>query len=800
MATANFRFISDAAGGDQFSVVGFSGHEAISRLYRFEFEIKASLSVDIQLDDVLAAPGHFVTELDGEEFSVHGVLSSIDELRTDQEHVYYRAVLVPRLWWLSVYKTNEIYTEEQTVDVIVQTVLENAGFVAGTDFDLGGLDTSRFLRRDFRCQFGESDFDFLSRLMENEGIFYYFDQTGDVEKIVFVNDLNYAEIVRPDLIFDVAAQSTRQHDSIHAWSCRKQRLPAGVTVRDFNPDQPSLDISNTIPIDEMGQGTEYLYGENIVDENEAAFLSEIRAEESLCNRTRYYGESSVTRMQAGNLFGFDLHPNDNYNGLQYLAVEVNHEGRHLDMALDGGSVEASQSKPQYRNSFVAIDADQQFRPSRITPKPRFYGTMTAFIYAEATGGVAAEVDEQGRYRVHLPFDRADGTKESSDPHRKASTWIRMAQPFAGENEGMCFPLKGGTEVLLTFLNGDPDRPIISAALPNASEPSLLNDHSAHVANISTVGRMSVKAKSGSYSFKSSPVMTAADQASASWIFPTRMRRGKRVYDYYKSLDEAAAAADADEDLARVNEYGPDEDLSYHKDEAEENYLFFDQPKPSTAANYPFSKLNDFGEADTSDLANLRITLTEEENDGAHIDRTTGPTYIHKSGSTFPYPEQERVYFFGTFHEDFHMDDMGISGYKRVRDTETGLIDFGADPVAKEATDPGGSEPEVFHFPVPGGDGDQTDPLNFPENRLRGVSEDKRWGDQMFYAWGRSFNWAGGPEMGGGDTGSFGVFNYGNGYTENLVTETGGTVAGDSANVSAEIGKYRNHRHNLTFNN
>ncbi len=773
MTEAKFNFISAATGGDKFTVVSFSCNEAISTLYRYELEIKSPLSAAASLDDLLDSPARFVTEINGQEYPVYGVLSSIDELRTVQGYVYYQVILVPRLWRLSIYKTNEIYTEEKTVDVIIRTVLENAGFSDDADFDLIGLDDRDLLKRDYRCQFGESDFDFISRLMENEGIFYYFDHSGDAEKIIFINDMNYLSIPHPGLIFDVAAQTSRQHNSINAWSCRKQRLAAGVTIRDYNPDQPSQDISDTMPIDQMGQGTEYLYGDNICDAAEASYLSTIRAEECLTGKTRYYGESSVTRLQSGYLFGLNGHSNETYNGVEYLAIEVNHEGQHLDMSVSAGST-TSQSTPQYRNSFVAIEASEQFRPARVTPKPRFYGNMTAFVYAEAASGVAAEVDEQGRYRVHLPFDRADGTKDSSDPHRKASTWIRMAQPYAGQNEGMCFPLKGGTEVLLTFINGDPDRPVISAALANAAEPSLINDQNAHVSNIHTTGGLSISARSGTCNYKFSPITSRGNQASASFKNRWRVQNALLEQEEY---DEAV------DDLFNVNLYGPDETDSYDGDN-----LFYKLPRPSlyddpyhipddTLPNYPFTQLNDFGQADTTDLDAAKMTSKEEDEDGAHIDRTTGPTYVHKSGSTFPYPEQERVYFCGTFHEDFHMDDLGISGYMRHLKSDF-TIDYDATPIQKDASNCGSRGPgeEIFHFPEPGGDGDQSVHSNFPTERKRGVSEDKRWGDQMNYAWGRSFNWAGGPALGGGENGSFAEYNYGNGYTENLLTETGGTSA------------------------
>jgi|GEM_PF-882022 len=482
MSEARFKFISEATNGDGFVVVGFSASEGISRLYRYELELKVLRSTRIDADEVMDSPAKFIIDLNGDEFPVHGVLATLDEIKTVQGYVHYRAELVPRLWWLSQYKTNEIYTHELTIDRIIQVVLENAGLNAGSDFDLGNLTTGNLIKRDYRCQFGESDFDFLSRLMEHEGIFYYFEQSSGIDKIVFHNGSGFLKIPHPELIFDTSTQTRQLHDSINAWTCRRQRLPASVSVRDFNPDQPSLDISDTVSIDPRGRGTEYQYGENIRDENEATTLSEIRAEESLCHKTRYYGESSVPRLRPGFTFNLDMHPNEEYNGVEYLVVEVNHDGQHLDMAL--AADDNPKSRPHYNNSFVAIDAHVQFRPPRVTPRPRFYGTMTGFIYAEV-GHNQAEIDEYGRYRVHLPFDRADGSKDSSDPNRKASAWIRRATDYVGENKGSYFPLTGGTEVLLSFINGDPDQPVIIGALPNASEPSLMNHENQFESRVQT---------------------------------------------------------------------------------------------------------------------------------------------------------------------------------------------------------------------------------------------------------------------------------------------------------------------------
>jgi len=127
---------------------------------------------------------------------------------------------------------------------------------------------------------------------------------------------------------------------------------------------------------------------------------------------------------------------------------------------------------------MAISATTPFRPKRVTPKPRFYGTMNAFIDGEQDGKYA-ELDDKGRYKVILPFDRVDKAGG------KASSWIRMATDYAGEKEGLNFPLHKGTEVLLSFLNGDPDQPTIIGAVPNATKPSLVKAENQTISKLQT---------------------------------------------------------------------------------------------------------------------------------------------------------------------------------------------------------------------------------------------------------------------------------------------------------------------------
>ncbi len=710
MSAPTFQFISDALDEDRFTVTGFTGTEGISRLYRYEIELKAPSDTDIDLDEVLNSNARLITWYRGEDHPVHGMLASFDESHTAHGYTHYRAVLVPRLWRLSLYRSNEIYTQEKTVDNIVAAVLEGNDFIQGSDYVID-IQSNELLQRDYVCQFRESDYDFIARLLEYEGIYFYFEQNDSEEKLIITDDASYLELENGQLYFDPAPQGARYHQAVTGWSCRKQRQPASVTVRDYNPEQPSLEVAGRQEIDTQGLGEDYLYGETIASPEQANYLARLRAEQRLTEKTRFHGESGACTLRSGYSFSLQQHPNSRYNERHYLLIDIHHEALHLDHSGEGEHI------PQYRNSFTAIDAALPYRPPLLTPKPRFHGTMTAFIHAEA-GGDLAEVDDQGRYRVLLPFDRAGN--DASE--RKASAWIRMATPYAGRSRGMYFPMQGGTEVLLTFINGDPDRPVIAAALPNASQPALLT-------SANTWAKINI-------------VTTLQDIAGNRHI----------ISGTTSKADEQTSEEDPPEgNMSDIVGSTPINDG-----------LSQNQPgdmRPPWSTMHDEWKLN-ASMQDTSKVKFFHYTpdfkaieITQDHLDHISTDRSGGDSHGYRNGRTFYYPQHERVYFIGTFHEDFHLKD-----------------DF---------TDPDKSwtgQREVFHFPEPGGNGDQGDPEN-PKTEedinprgIRGVTEDKRWGDQMFYAWGRSFNWGGGPGPGG----SFQQYNYGNSYTENLLEQTGGT--------------------------
>jgi len=187
---------------------------------------------------------------------------------------------------------------------------------------------------------------------------------------------------------------------------------------------------------------------------------------------------------------------------------VEHEGHQTGSFWAGVGKERAEGEEKltYSNGFTSIPSDLQFRPERKTPKSRFYGTMNATIDA-AGAGEYAELDDLGRYKVKLPFDQSDMDGG------KASRWVRMSQPYAGADHGMHFPLHKGTEVLLTFVDGDPDRPVIAGAVPNAETISPVTAANQTESVIQTGGNNKIRIQD----FAGSERIIMETPAANSWI-------------------------------------------------------------------------------------------------------------------------------------------------------------------------------------------------------------------------------------------------------------------------------------------
>lgn len=462
-----FTFVSKALPEDAFSVVSFRGTEAISRLFEFDITL-ASQDPEIDLKAVLQNPATLTIVHGIEELPIHGVLARFEQLHEVKQHAFYRAVLVPKLWIAGLYRENQIFLDK-TVPQVIEEVLKQAG-MSGQDYEMN-LTRKDHPAWEYICQYQETDLDFISRWMEREGIYYFFEQTEQGAKMILSDNLSIHKDIKGDTDIPYSPPSglvSSGKEIVAEFACSQTRPPAKVILKDHNYRNPSLEVKAETEVDANGQGKVYVYGEHFKSPGDGDVLAKIRAEELLCREKVFHCEATAPAFSPGFTFDLSRHYRSEYNR-KYLITEISHEGSRAEDMLSGlGQKPGGQEEETgYRNRFVCIPADVQFRPVRTTPKPKFYGTMNAFVDGKEDSSYA-EMDEYGRYKVVLPLDLS-GRKEG-----KASRFIRMAQPYsgfpatAGKNlpSGMHFPLPKGAEVLLTFVDGDPDRPVISSAVPN----------------------------------------------------------------------------------------------------------------------------------------------------------------------------------------------------------------------------------------------------------------------------------------------------------------------------------------------
>lgn len=451
-------FISSALGPGELLLERMRGREAISELYSFELWLAgegdgdAALASDT-LQDVLAGtvgiafgPGH--------EYPLWGVLREIEMVaRDDGRAPLYRAVMVPRLWYTTLTLRSRVY-QDLSVPDIIKAVLKDSG-MADEHFELRLEGT--YPKREYVVQYQESDYQFISRLIEHEGICFFFEHTADGEKVIFADaNASFSAPAGYEQIQYLPREGvTDPVESIWSVSYQAHMVPQQVTLREYNWRTPSVPLLAQQKVDAQGRGLQMLYGEHFRDTGEGKKLAKVRAEEFAARRELYTGHSRVRALRCGQIFELTGHLLGQFDQ-SYLVTEVTHE---VDQQRVLGESGAAQGTLGYRNAWRGIPASVRYRPERRTPKPRIAGIVNAVVDG-TVNGAAAPLDELGRYKVLLPFD------VSGKAGGKASRWIRMVQTASGAGYGMHFPLHVGTEVAISHVNGDPDRPVIVGSVPN----------------------------------------------------------------------------------------------------------------------------------------------------------------------------------------------------------------------------------------------------------------------------------------------------------------------------------------------
>ncbi len=452
---AHVRLESPHFDTDHLDVHVLDGRESISNPFHFDLEVVVK-GEPLDLDIISGANVRIVFER-GEEVvrKVHGVVSAVETLYdTEDAATTYRIEVVPRMFRMSLVETLDIFIDKSVPEIIeAKLALVDLGAI-GIDYELRLMHT--YPRREFTVQYKETDLAFISRLMEHLGISYFFKHEDGQDRVIFTDDPNGFEEVPGDSF--VPYHGRGEEVGVHGWHTKRKLIPRTYVCRDYNYRTPSVELQAEHVLDGGDAGGIIEYGGHVKDNTEAAHLAMVRSQERLATQVVHTGRSTEQRFGAGYQFNLGGHAAE--GGM--LIVEIHHH--HSQATTTGG---ATGGEKTYRNELKAIDGALTYRPPRTTPIPRIYGVITGLVETESQGSVGkhAKIDEEGRYLVRFLFDTA------APGERKASRPVRRIQPTAGPHYGMHFPLRPGIEVLITFIDGDPDRPLIVGAVPNPVTPT-----------------------------------------------------------------------------------------------------------------------------------------------------------------------------------------------------------------------------------------------------------------------------------------------------------------------------------------
>jgi len=437
----------------------FSGSEGISRLYSFviELAIPGDEGLVFNMGEALNAPASFTIHgVEGEARSTfHGIIATVDWVDQLADHSLYQIVLTPRMWRLGLSQHGNIFVGK-SVKTILQDVLETNGFVLNTDFEFR-MSSTRYEELAHVAQYRESDLTFMMRRMERDGIYFFFEQMDDREKLVIIDIKGKQQASGSVRYLEQANEDVLRMEAFTSFVGRHQTRPGLVRLREYDYLRPTMDLQKEEQVSSHTSMEVVSHDDHYNTPTEGQRLAQVRAQELKAREVIFEGRGHTFDVRPGYLFDVTSHPRPSFNA-KYLAVSVEHTG------VDGAGQEGGGGQPSYSVRVEATPEAVQFRPSRATPVPRVYGTEMGVVDGEQNSPYA-QIDSHGRYKVQVYFD------ENDPRNGKASTWVRMLQPHGGPNEGFHFPLRKGTEVLLVFLGGDPDRPVIAGVVPNAHTPS-----------------------------------------------------------------------------------------------------------------------------------------------------------------------------------------------------------------------------------------------------------------------------------------------------------------------------------------
>jgi type VI secretion system secreted protein VgrG len=442
--------IDTPLGEDVLVLRAFQGQEAISKLFAFELDL-VSEEPSIKYDDIVGqAVTVRVNLADGSSRYWNGYVSRFVQAGRDSNIAAYHATIVPWLWFLDQTTDCRIFQGKTAPDIIKQIFQE----YSYRDFTLSLY--GDFVKRDYCVQYRESDFNFVSRLMEEEGIFYFFEHENGKHTLVLGNDPAVHKPC-PDQAsarYEGTAGGWQDDDVILQWLQEQEVRPGTFTATDYNFETPTANMLSSV--NGKGKWEIYDFPGEYTKRADGDKLVKVRLQEQQTPKYVARGTSDCRAFGVGYKFKLTDHYRDDLNQ-EYVLTTLRHSAQH-NLGFTSGT---SDTNPVYENSFECVPASTPIRPARQTPVPVVQGCQTAVVVGP--DGEEIFTDKYGRVKVQFHWDREGKKNENS------SCWIRVSYPWAGKAWGGIQIPRIGQEVVVDFIEGDPDRPIITGRVYNAGQ-------------------------------------------------------------------------------------------------------------------------------------------------------------------------------------------------------------------------------------------------------------------------------------------------------------------------------------------
>ncbi len=451
---ANRRIaVTTSLGEDVLLFHRMSVSEQLGRLFEFDLDL-LSVDPEIKLQDVL---GQSMTvryqRLDEEPRYFNGFVNRFSHASSHGNLFVYRASLRPWFWFLTRTADCRIF-QNMTVPDIIKEVFRDLGF---SDFEeaLSGS----YREWEYCVQYRETDFNFISRLLEQEGIYYYFKHEEGKHTLVLSDSISAHETVpgyEEVPYYPPEESQRRERDHFDNWSLNQHIQPGVYALTDFDFKKPKANLevkSSTAREHEQAEFEIYDYPGEYKESGDGEGYVRARIEELQAQYERVQGSGNVGGLSTGSLFKLSNYPREDQNR-EYLITAA-------DYTLGPQEYESANTGDDGSNfacNITAIDKQQAFRAPRITPKPIVQGPQTAIVVGKS--GEEIWTDKYGRVKVQFHWDRYGEVNENS------SCWMRVSHPWAGKNWGAVAIPRIGQEVIVSFLEGDPDQPIITGRVYN----------------------------------------------------------------------------------------------------------------------------------------------------------------------------------------------------------------------------------------------------------------------------------------------------------------------------------------------